>query len=114
MYSLKVAEEIEIKHHLNLNYPSVENQLHSHKWVVMVSCWVDKLNENDKISDEYTIKKLIKQYDKVVLNDYIENPTPEEFMKKLLNTIPFCRDIRIFDNTNSLEYRISLNGDEQI
>ncbi len=111
MYSIKVTEEIEIKHFLNLDYPSPENKLHSHNWTIIVNCTVDRLNNNDKIIDEYTIRKLIKKYDKVILNDYLNNPTPEEFMKQLLKIIPYCMIITIIDKTNFIntEYYLTAN-----
>lgn len=105
MYKIKVVEQIKIKHKLITTYSCNENEEHEHFWKVEVECETDTLNINNKVADSETIRLLIKKFNGKTLNDYLYNPTEEEFLKNLIDIIPNCKKIKI-TNENNIEYSL--------
>ena len=81
LMKLHVEEKIAVAHQLNLPYPSPCKRLHGHTLKVEVEMerWVEKGEECDMLIDTEVVKRLVKKFDHTNLNNYLEQPTMENF-----------------------------------
>jgi 6-pyruvoyltetrahydropterin/6-carboxytetrahydropterin synthase len=81
------VKTISCAHQLTLPYDSPCNRLHGHNYKIEV--WIDalKTNEHGMIADYSHISKVIMAYDHRNLNDFMKQPTAENFAKLLLDAL---------------------------
>ena len=88
-YTLKVKGTIEIAHRLP-NYSGACEKLHGHGIHYTLN-FKGKLQDNGMVEDFKTLKTIIENvigdYDHTYLNDYIENPTLENFATIILDDV---------------------------
>ncbi len=88
--------ELSAAHSLKLPYESKCAALHGHNYLVEVWAY-GEVNESGIIIDFTDIKKTIKRYDHINLNDMLEQPTAENLATKLIEDIkrPTLTKLRI-------------------
>lgn len=97
MYSIKVEKEVNIKHKCNYDYPSKENELHTHLWHFIITCKCEELNKNKLIVDKDTISAVLEDVAELDIIKY----TPERFMMELWGIIPSCEEIVLIEDNKT-------------
>ena len=84
MYKLKLKHHFDSAHRLKLDYSSKCENIHGHRWKVIVEIWKNSLDENGMIVDFSKLKQTIDELDHKMLNNIIDfNPTAENLSKYL-------------------------------
>jgi 6-pyruvoyltetrahydropterin/6-carboxytetrahydropterin synthase len=104
MYYVRKTMEIDAAHNLNLSYDSPCNNLHGHRWRIVVFCKSASLNENDMVIDFKKLKTMIHdKLDHKYINDILpfENPTAENMAKWIVDSIPECYRCEVEESSNN-------------
>jgi len=106
--TLKIEHHFDAAHQLKLSYESQCQNLHGHRWnvIVFVRGTTDDLDNNGILVDFTNIKEKIDIYDHQFLNDIMKfNPTAENIAnnlcKRLENQFPKLKfKVRIYESPN--------------
>ena len=74
-------------HQLSLPYASKCNNLHGHRYRVLVRIAAERLNSQGMVIDFVTVKQYLKQFDHVNLNDHFNPSTAENIAARLLENL---------------------------
>lgn len=103
-----VSTIIHSAHKLNLPYESPCGGVHGHSYKVEV--WIEgAVNASGMIIDYQVIKKVIRELDHKMINDYIPQPTAENMVKYFLDKLEkelkdssiSTIDVRVWETENS-------------
>ncbi len=84
MYRLKLNHHFDASHKLDLNYESKCQNMHGHRWNVLVEITAHELNDNGMIVDFSIIKEVINKLDHACLNDILDFNTTAEMISVYL------------------------------
>ena len=88
MYSLELKYHFDSSHQLKLDYPSACQNIHGHRWNIVVGIRSEVLDKNGMIIDFKHLKGVIDRLDHKHLNDVVKfNPTAENISKYLYDEI---------------------------
>ena len=102
MWKLKRSLAISSAHHLE-NYVGKCANVHGHNWRIIVYCKGDKLDERGILVDFVDIKKAVMHFDHKDLNMCLaDNPTAENFAKRIHEMIPHCYKVEVWEGCDSM------------
>ena len=109
MYTLTYKTHFDAAHSLELPYESKCQNLHGHRWEVIVIIKTQDLNQDGMIIDFSKIKEIVNVFDHTCLNDIVEQPTAEnlslviqEEIEKSLEGIKADKvSVEIFESPNA-------------
>jgi len=102
VYTIRKEIKIEIAHHLPLTPKDHKcHRLHGHGYKIICT-----FKQSDKDFDGNWITDFslpqVKRYDHRCLNDFMENPTAENFAKKIFDELPdTCVKVEAWETENS-------------
>jgi 6-pyruvoyltetrahydropterin/6-carboxytetrahydropterin synthase len=90
MYKLKIKHHFDASHFLPYYNGKCQN-MHGHRWEIIVEVWAKELDKQGFVVDFGSIKEIINQYDHICLNDKTEykdiQPTAENISRFIYQKI---------------------------
>jgi len=84
MYVLKLKHHFDSAHKLYLSYESLCQNIHGHRWEIIINIQAEELNKDGMIIDFKKLKSIINNLDHCYLNDKLNFNTTAENMAKYL------------------------------
>jgi queuosine biosynthesis protein QueD len=97
--TLYISRKIAAAHYLP-EYEGNCSRMHGHTWKIEV--WLHgEVQSDGMVVDFREVKDVIDELDHKCLNDVLPNPTSENLALYLLEKVPYCRQVRVWESDDA-------------